>query len=58
MQCKCKRGKQRDNCPSCEGTGFVVDFAEIRAHVRKNLEQKRQNYSPESDWTRSLIKEY
>lgn len=29
--CSCKRGVQRDNCPNCEGTGQVIDFAAIRA---------------------------
>ncbi len=29
--CYCKRGIQRDNCPQCEGTGWVIDFAAIRA---------------------------
>jgi len=29
--CGCKRGIQRDNCPNCEGTGQVIDFAAIRA---------------------------
>jgi hypothetical protein len=28
-KCGCKRGVQRDNCPNCEGTGFVVDFRAI-----------------------------
>lgn len=28
--CACKRGIQRDNCPQCEGTGMVIDFAAIR----------------------------
>jgi hypothetical protein len=28
--CGCKRGVQRDNCPNCEGTGRVIDFAVIR----------------------------
>ena len=32
--CGCKRGQQRDNCPQCEGTGQVIDFAAIRAAVR------------------------
>jgi hypothetical protein len=22
---------ERDNCPNCEGTGYVIDFAAIRA---------------------------
>ncbi len=30
-KCGCKRGQQRDNCPACEGTGYAVDFAAIRA---------------------------
>jgi hypothetical protein len=29
--CSCKPGQQRDNCPSCEGTGQRIDFAKIRA---------------------------
>lgn len=29
--CGCNRGVQRDNCPNCEGTGQVIDFAAIRA---------------------------
>lgn len=31
QKCGCKPGQQRDNCPTCEGTGMVVDFAAIRA---------------------------
>src|SRR5437870_5592057 len=30
-KCTCKPGVQRDNCPACEGTGMVIDFAAIRA---------------------------
>jgi hypothetical protein len=29
--CDCKAGRERDNCPKCEGTGEVIDFAAIRA---------------------------
>ena len=29
--CSCRRGIQRDNCPSCEGTGMCINFAAIRA---------------------------
>lgn len=29
--CSCRRGMERDNCPSCEGTGQRIDFAAIRA---------------------------
>jgi hypothetical protein len=30
-KCGCRPGQQRDNCPRCEGTGEVIDFAAIRA---------------------------
>lgn len=30
-KCACKRGIERDNCPRCEGTGWVIDFAAIHA---------------------------
>lgn len=29
-KCSCRAGIQRDNCPTCEGTGWVIDFAAIR----------------------------
>jgi ATP-dependent protease HslVU (ClpYQ) ATPase subunit len=29
--CGCRQGVQRDNCPLCEGTGQIIDFAAIRA---------------------------
>jgi hypothetical protein len=32
--CACKRGIERDNCPTCEGTGKVIDFAAIHARRR------------------------
>ena len=35
-QCDCKRGIQRDNCPKCEGTGWVIDFAKIRKQNEKS----------------------
>lgn len=31
QRCSCKPGIYRDNCPACEGTGWVIDFAAIRA---------------------------
>jgi hypothetical protein len=34
-KCACKRGIERDNCPQCEGTGKVIDFAAIRARNRR-----------------------
>jgi len=30
QRCHCKRGQQRDNCPDCEGTGWIIDFRAIR----------------------------
>lgn len=29
-KCGCRRGIERDNCPSCEGTGHLIDFRAIR----------------------------
>lgn len=31
--CHCRPGIERDNCSQCEGTGWVIDFAAIRARV-------------------------
>ncbi len=28
--CTCKPGRERDNCPNCEGTGWRIDFQAIR----------------------------
>lgn len=33
QRCTCRRGIQRDNCPACEGTGWRIDFAAIRARA-------------------------
>lgn len=30
-RCHCKPGIYRDNCPDCEGTGWRINFAAIRA---------------------------
>lgn len=30
-KCWCRSGIERDNCPNCEGTGEIIDFAKIRA---------------------------
>ena len=30
-RCTCRPGVERDNCGRCEGTGWVIDFAAIRA---------------------------
>lgn len=29
-KCSCRPGIWRDNCPQCEGTGWVIDFRAIR----------------------------
>ena len=31
QRCHCRPGQHRDNCPDCEGTGWKIDFAAIRA---------------------------
>ena len=31
--CSCRPGRERDNCPQCEGTGQRIDFAAIRART-------------------------
>jgi hypothetical protein len=31
LHCHCRPGVYRDNCPNCEGTGWQIDFAKIRA---------------------------
>jgi hypothetical protein len=40
-KCGCKVGVQRDNCPRCEGTGEVIDFAAIRAKRKVSLDPLR-----------------
>jgi len=35
-RCACKRGIERDNCPTCEGTGWVIDFAAIHRARRES----------------------
>jgi hypothetical protein len=43
--CSCKRGVQRDNCPNCEGTGQVIDFAAIRARATTPAEKPMDNFT-------------
>lgn len=38
--CGCRRGIQRDNCAACEGTGWRIDFAAIRARENQREERK------------------
>ena len=42
-KCYCKRGAERDNCPNCEGTGWIVDFRAIRERNNKREEKTIQN---------------
>lgn len=37
QKCSCRRGIERDNCPTCEGTGWVIDFRAIRERTRENM---------------------
>jgi len=39
VKCDCRKGQQRDNCPNCEGTGYVIDFRAI--HARRKMEEIR-----------------
>lgn len=39
-KCTCKRGMERDNCATCEGTGWMIDFIAIRAQVKQALARK------------------
>ena len=38
--CGCRRGVQRDNCPTCEGTGMQIDFRAIRARASSQSDQR------------------
>lgn len=46
VKCSCKKGVHRDNCPNCEGTGWVIDFKKIR----------EQNLTPKNDYENRLRK--
>lgn len=51
--CHCKPGQHRDNCPDCEGTGWRIDFARIRAataHLRTPAPLAGFDISPSSHW--------
>ena len=48
--CACRPGIARDNCPACEGTGWRIDFAAIRAR-RGTLCGTRRSYEEKpGDW--------
>lgn len=41
-KCSCTAGIERDNCPKCEGTGMVIDFAAIRARNQRSNQARRE----------------
>lgn len=40
-KCHCRPGIERDNCPTCEGTGWKIDFRLIRQITRKHIEERQ-----------------
>ncbi len=42
-KCGCRRGVWRDNCPNCEGTGWVINFAAIQ--MRRTIKSKPELYT-------------
>jgi hypothetical protein len=40
-RCACRPGLERDNCPRCEGAGWVIDFARIHRARRARNEVDR-----------------
>ena len=48
-KCGCKRGIHRDNCPACEGTGWVIDFRAIREAVKAKMEAEAIPVAKESE---------
>ncbi len=48
QRCHCKPGQHRDNCPDCEGTGWRIDFAAIRARKTGTNEILIANCPPRS----------
>lgn len=47
-KCTCRKGVQRDNCASCEGTGYRIDFKRVR-------ESKSMTIDLPSYWASYLI---
>ena len=46
QRCHCKPGQHRDNCPDCEGTGWRIDFAAIRARHNRNASKPAPATTP------------
>lgn len=54
-RCGCRPGVQRDNCPACEGSGMVIDFAAIREAVSRGRDRLR--YGSKGDWCRYCLQD-
>lgn len=57
-KCGCRQGVQRDNCPNCEGTGYVIDFQAIRNRkplvpVFVNLDPRGYALKINDEWMRA-----
>jgi hypothetical protein len=50
QRCHCRRGIERDNCPQCEGTGMVIDFAAIRARTRAEVKDDQSLLIEKQEW--------
>jgi hypothetical protein len=51
-KCSCKPGIERDNCPSCEGSGWKLDFAKIHQHYDK---QKKNQRTPPVEAVKKIV---
>jgi len=57
-KCGCRRGIERDNFPTCEGTGHVIDFRAIRNRlplvpVFVNLDPRGYSLKIDDAWMRA-----
>lgn len=58
INCHCKPGQHRDNCPDCEGTGQQIDFGRIRNRsplipVFVNLDPRGYSLKIDDQWMRA-----
>jgi hypothetical protein len=49
-RCSCKLGQQRDNCPNCEGTGYVIDFQAIRDRQNEKNHRRHECWACGINW--------
>lgn len=45
-RCSCRPGMERDNCPACEGTGWVIDFRAIRERASTTRRPMTPRHNP------------